>query len=283
MTGQHAWKMRYAPHIGLTAPDAPLFLHSAGVSDPVDQIAHIAELGFAGIEDNFLKIRPVDLQERIGAALARHGMEMGCFVNNPMHWNKPLWGVASEAAREQLDRDLDESIAAAGRSGGKFATVVSAREAETPVAYQHAIMIENLKRLAPRAEKAGLVLAVETVNERRWPGMLLHHIPDAYAIVKAVDSPAVKLIFDIGHIAPMDGEVLTNLAACWDQIAAIQVADIPGRLELGSGELNWVNIFRFIRDRGYTGMIELEYLISRPGVEGEHRMLDMLKTIDATI
>jgi hydroxypyruvate isomerase len=282
-SSRKGWKLRYAPHIGLVAPDAPLFLHSAGSSDPLDQIAHLAALGFAGIEDNFLKIRPPALQERIGAALARHGMEMGCFVNNPMHWNKPLWGVASAAAHEQLDRDLDESIAAAGRSGGRITTVVSAREAETPVAYQHAIMIENLKRLAPRAEAAGLVLALETVNERRWPNMLLHHIAEAYAVVKAVDSPAVKLIFDIGHIAPMDGEVLTNLAATWDSIAAIQVADIPGRLELGTGELNWVNIFRFIRDRDYTGLIELEHLNSRPGAEGEHQMLDMLKTIDTAI
>jgi len=283
MTGRHAWKMRYAPHIGLMAPDAPLFLHSAGSSDPIDQIAHVASLGFAGIEDNFLKIRPPEMQERIGGALARHGMEMGCFVNNPMHWNKPLWGIASEVARDQLDRDLDESIAAAGRCGGKFATVVSAREADPPVAYQHAIMIENLRRLAPRAEAAGLVLALETVNERRWPNMLLHHIPDAYAIVKAVGSPAVKLIFDIGHIAPMDGEVLANLEATWDAIAVIQVADTPGRLELGSGELNWVNIFRFIRNRGYTGLIELEHVNSRSGADGEHHMLDMLKTIDQAI
>jgi hydroxypyruvate isomerase len=283
MTGQPTWKMRYAPHLGLIAPDAPLLPHSAGSADPVEQIAYIASLGFAGVEDNFLKVRPPSVQDRMGAELARRGLEMGCFVNNPMHWNKPIWGSSSSEARSQLERDLDLSIAAAARTGGRFLTVVSAREPEQPRAYQLAIMVENLKRLAEPAEKAGLILAVETVNARRWPGMLLHHIPEAYAVVKAVDSQAVQLVFDIGHVAPMDGEILANLSACWDKVAIIQVADTPSRLELGSGEVNWVNIFRFIRARGYTGLIELEHTLSNPGLDGERAMLDGLRSIDDAV
>lgn len=283
MQAESSWKLRYAPHVGLTAPDAPLFPESAGSTDPVNQIGFVADQGFAGIEDNFLKIRPVELQQQIGAELGRRGLAMGCFVNNPWHWNRPLWGEASDEARQQLRLDLDESIAAIGRTGGRCATVVSARRPEIPLGYQLANMVENLKRLAEPAEKAGLVLAVETVDESRWPGMLLHHIADAYAVVAAVDSPAVQLIFDVGHIAPMDGNVLTNLATCWDRIAAIQVADIPGRLELGTGELNWVNIFRFIRSRGYTGLIELEHVLSTPGLAGEQAMLSALKAIDAAL
>jgi hydroxypyruvate isomerase len=282
-SAKRGWKLRYASHMGLTSPDAPLFLNSAGSADPIAQIAYTAGLGFAGVEDNSLKMRPPAAQEQIGAELARHGLAMGCFLNNPMHWNKPLWGCSTMDARAQLERDLDESIAAASRTGGRWATVVGAREPGIPVAYQYANMIENLKRLAEPAEKAGLVLAVETVNERRWPGLLLPHIADAYAVVRAVDSPAVRLLFDIGHVAPMDGEVLANLEACWDMIAIIQVADIPNRLELGSGELNWVNIFRFLVNRGYTGLVELEHTLSRPGVEGEQDMLEKLRAIDAAI
>ncbi len=283
MTDRPNWKLRYAPHVGLTAPDAPLFYHSAGSADPVDQIDFAADLGFAGIEDNLLKVRPPELQRRMGDALARTGLAMGCFVNNPMHWNRPLWGLEFGDAQPQLKLDLAESIAAAGHTGGCCTTVVSARTDDRPVAYQLANMVENLKRLAAPAEKAGLVLAVETVNGRRWPGMLLNHIADAYAVVSAVDSPAVQLVFDVGHVAPMDGEVLANLEACWDKIAVIQVADIPGRTELGSGELNWVNIFRFIRGRGYTGLIELEHVQSMPGLAGERDILEKLRAIDNAV
>ncbi len=280
MGSSQAWKQRYAPHVGLVAPDAPLFLESTGSADPVEQIGYLAMMGFAGIEDNFLKVRPPALQERMGAALARHGLAMGCFVNNPMHWNQPLWGRADADARAQLDRDMTESVTAAKRTGGKYLTVVSAREPAMPVAYQWTNMVENLKRLGDVAAREGLVLAVETVNARRWPGMLLHHISDAYAVVKAVGSPAVRLVFDIGHIHPMDGDVLTNLALCWDMIAIVQVADNPGRLELGSGELNWVNIFRALIDRGYNGLIELEHTLSQPGKAGEQAMLEKLRAID---
>jgi hydroxypyruvate isomerase len=280
MTSQPAWKQRYAPHIGLAAPDLPLFLHSAGSADPVDQIQYIAALGFAGIEDNSLKMRPSTTLDWIGAELSRHGMEMGCFVNNPTCWNKPVWGSSGEDARDKLKRDLAESVEVAFRVGGKYTTVVSGRDLSIPLGYQIASFIENLKRAAEVAEKAGLILCIETTNERGWPNMLLHHIADAYAVAKAVDSPAVRLVFDVGHVSPMDGEVIANLKACWDMVAIIQVADIPNRLELGSGELNWINIFRTIRALGYTGLIELEHLISEPGAAGEQVLLDNLRAID---
>jgi hydroxypyruvate isomerase len=280
MTNKPAWKQRYAPHIGLMAPDQPLFLHSAGSADPIEQIRYLAGLGFAGIEDNFLRIRPPETQARMGEELARHGMAMGCFVNNPMHWNRTLWGLDTDEARAQLHHDLTESIESAKRTGGKYLTVVSAHDPVTPAAYQRVHMMENLKRLAPMAEKAGVILALETVDSNRWPGMLLHHIPDAYALAKAVDSPAVQLVFDFGHVAPMDGRVIENLTAAWDKVAIIQASDIPGRMELGSGELNWVNIFRTIRALGYTGLIELEHLNTQPGAAGEQIVLDNLRIID---
>jgi hydroxypyruvate isomerase len=283
MTEKRGWKMRYAPHIGLMGPDAPLFLETVGSADPVAQIDYLASLGFSGIEDNFLRIRPPEMQERMGAALAGHGMEMGCAVNNPMHWNRPLWGIGSEEARAQLKRDLTESIAAAKRAGGKYLTVVTAHDTAMPAAYQRTRMVEDLKRLAPMAEEAGVILALETVDTNRWPGMLMNHVPEAYEMVKAVGSPAVKLVFDFGHIAPMDGRVIENLTAVFDEIAIIQASDIPGRLELGSGELNWVNIFRTIRRLGYTGLIELEHMLSVPGLAGEKTVLDNLRAIDDAV
>ena len=283
MSDKHPWKMRYAPHVGLAAPDIPLFLHSAGSADPVKQIEWLAAHGFAGIEDNSLKVRPVATQIRMGEALARHGMAMGCFVNNPTAWDKPIWSSTSADARDKWQRDLDETLEAAKRVNGKYVTVVTGTTVGIPRGYQVAVMIDNLKRAAGIAEKAGLVLCVETVSALRFGTMLLNHIDEAYAVVAAVDSPAVQLVFDIGHVAPMDGEVLNNLRACWDRIAIIQVADMPGRLELGSGELNWVNILRTINGLGYTGLIELEHEVSQPGIAGEETVLANLRAIDGAL
>ena len=88
--------MKFAPHIGLSSPEDVMFSHHAG-SDPIDQIKFIAERGFSGIEDNFLKLRPVEVQENIGLELAKHDLEMGCFVNNLIFDRPTFVSDSSEA------------------------------------------------------------------------------------------------------------------------------------------------------------------------------------------
>ena len=90
-------------------------------------------------------------------------------------------------------------------------------------------------------------------------------------------------MFDTGHVAPMDGDVLGNLKRTWDEVAIIQVADNPDRAELGQGDLNWINIFRTIKGLGYTGLIELEFLIASEDLAGEQRLLETLRAIDDTL
>jgi hydroxypyruvate isomerase len=194
-----------------------------------------------------------------------------------------LLGSPDPDAVAQLQRELEDSIKAAKRVGGKHLTTIGGRDPRVPLAFQLAAMAENLKRLAPIAEKAGVVIGVEVTNEWGFPGMLVRHALDAYAVVKAVDTPAVRLTFDIFHVQAMDGDVIRSLERCWDAIGTVQVADNPGRLELGTGELNWPNILRALRERGYAGLVELEHEASRPGTEGERDMLRRLREIDTAI
>jgi hydroxypyruvate isomerase len=277
------WKLRFAPHIGLTSLDTPLFKAAVGSDDPVAQIEHAADRGFAGIEDNLLKLRSVADQERIGAALARRGLEMGCFVGNADAWNAKLWGRNDDEARAKLNADLQSSIDVAARVGGKYLTTISGRDLAVPLWAQHQAMIENLKRLAPRAEQAGVVLGIEPTNEQGFPGMLVHHVGDAYAIVKAVDSPAVRLVFDAFHVQVMDGDLIQNLERTFDAIGIVQIADNPGRLEPGTGEINFVHLLRRLRTLGYTGLVELEHEVSGVGAAGEAAALQALRAINDAI
>jgi hydroxypyruvate isomerase len=277
------WQLRFAPHIGLTSLDTPLFRHSAGSIDPVAQIDYIASLGFAGIEDNLLKLRAPAEQERIGAALAHHGLEMGCFVGNADAWNAPLWGRSDDDARAKLAADLRSSIDAARRVGGKYLTTIGGRDSNIPLWVQHQAMIENLKHLAPVAEKAGVMFGIEPTNEQGFPGMLVHHIADAYQIVKAVDSPAVRLVFDAFHVQVMDGDLIRNLDRTFDAIGIVQIADNPDRLEPGTGEINFVNLFRRLKAKGYQGLVELEHANSVSGIAGEQSALSVLRSINAAI
>jgi len=277
------WKLRYAPHLAYPNLQHPLFVESAGSADPVDQIKFFADLGFAGIEDNYLNLRPVAEQARIGRALERHGMEMGCFVNMVEPRNPPLWGARDRATRARLLRELRRTIDTARRVGGRFLTTSAGRDPRVPLALELAGMAENLRELVPVAEKAGVIICLESTSETRVPGRLLHHVLDAYGVVKAVDSPAVRLVFDVFHVQVMDGDVLNNLARTWDGIATLQIGDNPGRAEPGTGELNYPNILRFIHKRGYRGLVGLEHLLSRPGLAGERQALELLRGIDDAI
>jgi hydroxypyruvate isomerase len=277
------WKMRYATHLGLLAPDAPMFRHSARSAAVEDQIEYLAEIGFAGVQDNFLKLRSVEEQGSIGRAAARHGLEVGSFNNNPLCWDKPLWSGADDASRAQLDRDLAESIEAARRTGARSAVCVTGRDPARSQADQITAMAENLARLADSAARADLVLHVEAVTSSRFPQLLVNALADAVAIVRSVDHPAVRLQFDVAHVAEQDGTAFERLQECWPLVGLVQAADVPGRIDLGAGTLDWPAILRWVRAQGYAGLVEIEHLPLEDSAAGEQRLLERLRVVDAAI
>lgn len=277
------WTLRYAAHLGLRGPDLPLFRHSAGSADPRAQIAFIAGIGFAGVQDNFLKRRPVDEQEGIGRALAQHGLAMGSFNNNPAHWNQPLWCDESKTARTILAAELESSIAAAARTGARYLTCVTGDPGGTsPDAHRAALMAmaRNLRRLADRAADAGLVFCVEPVAAAWIPGLLVATLADALAVIGEAAHPAVRLLFDVAHIQTSDGDAFGQLRTHWDTVALVQAADTPGRRDIGSGTLDWPGILGWLREKGYTGLVEIEHQPLEEGAAGEQSLLERLRAVD---
>jgi hydroxypyruvate isomerase len=283
MTNDRRWKMRYATHLGLLAPDAPMFRHSARSVAVEDQVAYLADLGFAGVQDNFLKLRSVEEQTRLGRAAAHHGLEIGSFNNNPLTWDRPLWSSSDSGALDQLERDLLESIDVASRTGARQAVCVTARAPERSVAQQMGTMAENLARLADIAARADLVLHVEPVTASRFPQLLVNELKDALTIVGRVDHPAVRLQFDVAHVAEQEGSAFEQLQSCWPLVGLVQAADAPGRVDLGAGTLDWPSILRWMRAQGYRGLVEIEHLPLEDSAAGEQRLLDRLRAVDAAI
>lgn len=279
-----SWHLRYASHLGYMRPDAPLLRHSAGSIDPVANIDAAADLGFAGVQDVWAGARPLDEQRRIGAAMERHGLEGGCVaITAREHLREPRWATPGAAAREVIAADLAAAIAAAKRIHSRLIVLISGARPGTPIPDQHAIFVEHLKWAAAQAEGAGVTLCVETINGKAVPDMLLHHAADALAVARAVDSPAVKIIFDTAHVQAMDGDLLANLDAAWSEIALVQIADSPGRREPGSGEINFANILKALAAKGYRGLVECEHDWSDESAACEQRGLDNLRALDAAL
>lgn len=277
------WRARFAPHLSLTALDRPTFHRTVGTADPLAQIDHIAGLGFAGVQDNLLKLRPASVQAAIGAALARHGLAMGSFVGHLETWNRPLYGSEDPDTYSVLLAELEGAIAAAHRTGGRHVTVTAGCDPAVPRVRQFAAMVEKLKRLADVAASGGVVLTIETVSDHLIPGMLVSHLADALAIVRAVEHPAVRLVFDTGHIEEMDGDLIGNFQRCHAYVAAVQLADQPHRGPVGSGRIDFPALLRVILDSGYDGLLELEHLPASDDASHEALLLDAARRLDAVL
>jgi hydroxypyruvate isomerase len=272
-------KKQLAPHIGLNAPDDFMFPHLAG-KNAVDQIAFAAEQGFGGIEDNFFKLREIDEQKAIAKALEKHDMQLGASVFNLHSWATASFVTPIAEAREMLKQDIATSIEASKLNGAKVLTTLSGPGFPAlPDAIQVMNIVDNLRWLGDEMAKHNLTLGLEAITSRGWPTIFLNSPRQALQIVKAVNHPNVKLIYDIFHVQVEDGDVLRGIDEAWDQIALIQMADVPTRTEPGSGELNFANILKKIDEKGYTGLIEMEHGHSKDGVEGEKHSLDVWNTL----
>jgi hydroxypyruvate isomerase len=146
--------------------------------------------------------------------------------------------------------------------------------------FQTANVIESLKQASALLEPHGLVMVLEPLNFRDHPGLFLTKVPQAYALCKAVNSPACKILFDIYHQQITEGNLIPNIDRAWDETAYFQIGDNPGRKEPTSGEINYRNIFRHIHAKGYTGILGMEHGNAQPGREGEEALVAAYRSVD---
>ena len=141
-------------------------------------------------------------------------------------------------------------------------------------------LIEVLKKACAILEPHGIIMVLEPLNFRDHPGLFLSKSPQAFEICKAVDSPSCKILFDIYHQQIQEGNLIPNIEASWDEIAYFQVGDNPGRKEPTTGEINYKNVFKYIHNKSFNGVIGMEHGNSLDGKEGEVAVINAYKTSD---
>jgi hydroxypyruvate isomerase len=175
-----------------------------------------------------------------------------------------------QAARETFAVARELECRTAILQAGNLRTGVERAE------HQEAI-IAALRALAPIAEDTGVTVALEPLNTLvDHPGYYLTASEEGAAIIRAVDSPAIRLLFDIYHQQVSEGNVSANLEACRDVIGHIHVAGVPGRHEPGRGELNYPFLMDQLRGWPYTGYIGLEYRPTLPSGESVRQTAQLL-------
>ncbi|MBX3373093.1 MAG: TIM barrel protein [Phycisphaeraceae bacterium] len=271
-TPARPFRLAYAPHFGM-------FRHHAG-DDPVAQLEFMHAEGFRALEDNGMRGRAREDQERIARALERLEMRMGVFVAHA-DFGRVTFASPDGAMRDRLLSDVRESIEVAKRVNATWCTVVPGRyDQQRAWEYQTATVIENLRRCADLCEPAGLVMVLEPLNPRDHPGLFLTRIPQAYQVCRAVGSPSCRILDDLYHQQITEGNLIPNIDAAWEEIAYFQVGDNPGRREPTTGEINYRNVFRQISARGFNGIVGMEHGVAGTGREGERALINAYRWCD---
>jgi hydroxypyruvate isomerase len=174
----------------------------------------------------------------------------------------PAWPNFGDPAKHpELLKTTEAAIADARTLGCTLFTVTGhsliegmSREA------QLAGYLAGLMRIAPMLEAAGMTALVEPFNRVNHLNHLLNGSQPGLPMVRAVNSPRVKLLWDFYHMQLEDGDLIEKFTAGADQVAHVQIGDVPGRHQPGTGEVNHANLLRAVRAAGYRGKIGLEFM-----------------------
>ena len=255
-----------------------MFKNSAG-DDFIDQIKYAYDLGFRSMEDNGLTGRPIDMQQKIGDTLAKLGMQMGVFVVDKGGNDANSLTTGKQEYIDVFLKGCRQAVEVAKRVNATWITVVPGDfDRKKSIDMQTANVITALKKGVEILEPAKLVMVLEPLSDN--PDLFLRDIEQAYMICKSVGSPSCKILYDMFHIQRNRGDIIRQINDAWEEIAYFQIGDNPGRKEPTTGEMNYKNIFKHIYDKGYKGVLGMEHGISKPGKEGEERLVKAYRECD---
>lgn len=218
--------------------------------DIIESMQEVSSLGIHTIE--FWDWWNKDL-DRIHQAMNDMDMKVSTFCTR-------FVSLVDASRHEAYLEGLAESIRAAKFLGvDRLITQVGMDTGEARTV-QHRNLVTGLKRCLPILEAEGIVLMIEPLNTLvDHQGYYLYGSKEAFEIIGEVDSPNVKVVFDIYHQQIMEGNLINNITANIDKIGHFHAAGHPGRHELAIGEINYNNVLKAIDAADYVGYVGLEY------------------------
>jgi hydroxypyruvate isomerase len=224
----------------------------------LDRFAAARAAGFTAVEFLFPYDYPA---QEIARRLADHDLKQVLFNGPPGDWNQGERGTACLPGRQGEFRDgvmraLEYATALSCPRLHLMAGLAPAGIARDTLT---GVYTANLAWAAEEAAKAGVKPVIEPINHRDIPGMFLNTTDQGAAIIAAVGPDRLGLQFDLYHCQITEGDIVKRVEKHLPIIAHMQVADVPGRNEPGTGEVNWPFVFERIDAMGYRGWIGCEY------------------------
>ena len=220
----------------------------------LERVRRIDELGFQ-VEIWDWTVKDVDALVETGATFS----SMTGYVRGEL--------VDPDGA-DQLLATAAESIPVAARLGiprlnlhgtGLDRRGLPVRPTETVTGDMWLAAARTLERVAALGEREGVTFCLENLNTAvDHPGTPFAKAADTLALVSAVDNPHLRLMLDLYHAQIGEGNLIELVRRCLPFLGEIQVADVPGRSEPGTGEISYPAVARALADAGYTGTVGLE-------------------------
>jgi len=245
----------------------------------VDGIERAADLGVDAVE--FFDWESADL-DAVRAAADEHGVEIAGILAAGAGSNiddRDAPAAVNPYDRERAVDDIERSLDAAAEVGADCLIVtVGPGQGGFARDTQRRALERVLSDVAPAAENAGVTVVIEPLNTVvDHPGYFLESSREAFDVVRSVGSDRVAVLFDAYHQQITEGDVIRTLTENVDQVGHVHVADNPGRLEPGSGEMAYANIFDALDEAGYDGFVGMEFFATSEGTSVAEGICDTME------
>lgn len=188
-----------------------------------------------------------------------------------------LISMTDAKVREDYIVGLKQSIDAAKTMGAAMIISQVGQDTNKLRVQQHQNIVDCLKKCVSILESENITLVIEPLNTVvDHIGYYLWSSDEAFEIVEEVNSPNVKVLYDIYHQQIMEGNLITRIRKNIHRIGHFHAAGNPGRHELDIGEINYPEIFKAIDETGYTGYVGLEYFTIYNVEDGLNKLKSMV-------
>jgi len=222
---------------------------------PFEQrVEKVAEAGYHAVElvDEYKNWSPEDFR-RSTAKLRSLGIVVDAMAG--------VWtGIADPKLQEKFLSDLANFVPIAEQLECSAIIVLSGNRVEgLSRDAHHQSCVENLKRAAEIADKRNLTLLLENIDQEENPKYYLTSVAEGFEIIRQVNQPRVKFLYDFYHEQISEGNLISKLEKNIAQVGLLHIADVPGRHEPGTGEINYANIYRKLTQLNYPGYVAMEF------------------------
>lgn len=240
----------------------------------VERFARARQAGFDAVEFMFPYAENVDAIEQ---ALKEHELTLVLFNTPAGDWAAGERGIACQPERIAEYRAGVAKAKEIGRRLGvpQINTLVGIPTPGEDATTIRTTIVENLRYAAEQFGQAGIRALVEPVNNLDIASFALPTAKNGLDIINEVNSPNLALQLDIYHALRMGEDPYALISHHIDQIGHIQIADVPGRHQPGTGEIDFTRLFEVIDASGYDGWVSLEYNPEGPTEEGFDLMREL--------